>query len=214
MPFTWTERSRTTISTTSPGASRKAPPASWPIRRPSKRSSVTKTLFSIIPFTTSCAVHAARSPKRAGSNSWVIFGKAWACASSAMLIPRNGGRRQRGRRRTPPQRIRDRHRRLRAQCLLRQRGELRVLNLPGGGINTLQSFRASLGSNQPLAAKRRAVDGRTVAPARSGRARLPPSRIIPEARGLGAKVFVPWSLYATVAEWNFLPDSGLSHANS
>ena len=25
------------------------------------------------------------------------------------------------------------------------------------------------------------------------------------ARGLGAKVFVPWSLYETVAEWNFYP---------
>lgn len=28
------------------------------------------------------------------------------------------------------------------------------------------------------------------------------------ARGLGAKVFVPWSLYETVAEWNFTPIAG------
>ena len=28
------------------------------------------------------------------------------------------------------------------------------------------------------------------------------------ARGLGAKVFVPWSLYETVAEWNFCPIPG------
>ena len=28
------------------------------------------------------------------------------------------------------------------------------------------------------------------------------------ARGLGAKVFVPWSLYETVAEWNFYPIPG------
>ena len=28
------------------------------------------------------------------------------------------------------------------------------------------------------------------------------------ARGLGAKVFVPWSLFETVAEWNFCPIQG------
>ena len=28
------------------------------------------------------------------------------------------------------------------------------------------------------------------------------------ARGQGAKVFVPWSLYETVAEWNFYPIQG------
>ena len=52
-PITWTGRSRTTTSTTSPGANPRARRASWPTRRPSRRSSVTKTPSSTTPSSTS-----------------------------------------------------------------------------------------------------------------------------------------------------------------
>jgi len=53
MPITWTGHSRTTTSTTSRGAGRRARRASWPTRRRSRRSSVTKTPSSITPSSTS-----------------------------------------------------------------------------------------------------------------------------------------------------------------
>ncbi len=81
-----------------------------------------------------------------------------------------------------------------------------VFEPSGRWHNTLPAFRQALQSYQPLAASvgvmaeqppLRDADAHDFRPSRNS-----------AARGLGAKVFVPWSLFATVAEWNFCPIPG------
>ena len=85
------------------------------------------------------------------------------------------GRRQRGRRRTPPQPVRDRHRRLRAQRLLRLGGELRRVRALRAVAQDAPVVPGSPGKLQ-TAGRDRGCHGRAVAPARSGRSRLPTVR--------------------------------------
>jgi len=78
-----------------------------------------------------------------------------------------------------------------------------VLQSSGRWLQTFETFREALQSYGPVAAEVGII------------ARQPPLRDAvahdfrpsadSEARGRGAKVFVPWSLYETVAEWNFYP---------
>ena len=81
-----------------------------------------------------------------------------------------------------------------------------VFEPSGRWHQTLEAFRSALESYHPLAAQVGAMAGQ--APLRDAAAHdfRPSANSI--ARGLGAKVFVPWSLYETVAEWNFYPIPG------
>jgi len=81
-----------------------------------------------------------------------------------------------------------------------------VFEPSGRWLKTLPSFRQALGTYQPLAAD----VGRMAeqSPLRDAAAHDFRPTANSEARGQGAKVFVPWSLYATVAEWNFYPLPG------
>jgi hypothetical protein len=81
-----------------------------------------------------------------------------------------------------------------------------VFEPSGRWLRTLQSFREALESCQPLAATVGVMAGQS--PLRDPAAHdFRPSRNS-AARGLGAKVFVPWSLFETVGEWNFCPIHG------
>jgi hypothetical protein len=81
-----------------------------------------------------------------------------------------------------------------------------ALEPSGRWLQTFQSFRDVLKSYQPLAANVGVVADR--APIRDPVAYDFRPSGGSAARGLGAKVFVPWSLYETVAEWNFYPIQG------
>ena len=81
-----------------------------------------------------------------------------------------------------------------------------VLESSGRWLNTFESFRDILASHQPLAAQVGSVVGQ--APLRDAEAHDFRPASNSAARGQGAKVFVPWSLYETVAEWNFHPLPG------
>ncbi|MHB1035713.1 MAG: LamG domain-containing protein [Pirellulales bacterium] len=85
-----------------------------------------------------------------------------------------------------------------------------VLEPSGRWLKTLDAFRKTLESYQPLAATVGVMAERS--PLRDPAAGdFRPSAAYPlgaAARGLGAKVFVPWSLYETVGEWNFYPIQG------
>jgi len=78
-----------------------------------------------------------------------------------------------------------------------------VFEPSGKWHQTFQAFRDALDSYHPLAAEVGIMAEQS--PLRDAAAhdfRPSPSSA---ARGRGAKVFVPWSLYETVAEWNFYP---------
>jgi hypothetical protein len=81
-----------------------------------------------------------------------------------------------------------------------------VLEPSGRWLETLPAFRDALKSHLPLAAD---VGIMAHSPALRGAAAhdFRPSNNSP-AHGLGARVFVPWSLYETVGEWNFYPIPG------
>ena len=81
-----------------------------------------------------------------------------------------------------------------------------VFEPSGRWHQTLQAFRDALESYCPLAAQAGVMAEQ--APLRDAASHdfRPAAKSI--ARGLGAKVFVPWSLYETVAEWNFYPIPG------
>ncbi len=76
-----------------------------------------------------------------------------------------------------------------------------VFEPSGRWHRTLQSFRQALASYQPLAATVGVMAQQP--PLRDAAAHDFRPSANSAARGLGAKVFVPWSLYETVAEWNF-----------
>jgi hypothetical protein len=81
-----------------------------------------------------------------------------------------------------------------------------VLEPSGRWLQTFQAFRNTLASFHPLAADVGVMAEKP--PLRDAAAHdFRPSRSS-AARGLGAKVFVPWSLYETVAEWSFYPIPG------
>jgi hypothetical protein len=81
-----------------------------------------------------------------------------------------------------------------------------VIEPSGRWLQTFQAFRDALERFHPLASDVGFM------------AQRPPLRDAPAhdfrpsagsaSRGMGAKVFVPWSLYETVAEWNFYPIPG------
>ncbi|MGO9203738.1 MAG: LamG-like jellyroll fold domain-containing protein [Limisphaerales bacterium] len=81
-----------------------------------------------------------------------------------------------------------------------------VFEPSGRWHRTLESFREALESYKPLAATVGVMAGQPplLDPAAHD---FRPSANSP-ARGQGAKVFVPWSLYETVGEWNFCPIRG------
>ncbi len=81
-----------------------------------------------------------------------------------------------------------------------------VLEPSGRWLQTLPAFRETLASYQPLAAEVGAPA--PLPPLRDAAAHDFRPSANSAARGLGAKVFVPWSLYETVAEWNFYPIAG------
>lgn len=78
-----------------------------------------------------------------------------------------------------------------------------VLESSGRWLQTLQQFRDTLQSYHPLAAQVGVMAAQ--APLRNAPAHDFRPSSNSAAHGLGAKVFVPWSLYETVAEWNFYP---------
>ena len=81
-----------------------------------------------------------------------------------------------------------------------------VLEPSGRWLMTFESFRDTLARYQPLAASVGVMAERP--PLRDPAAhdfRPSPGSA---ARGLGAKVFVPWALYETVGEWGFCPIAG------
>jgi len=71
---------------------------------------------------------------------------------------------------------------------------------------TLAAFRTALESYQPLAAEVGLMAARPLLRDAAAHDFRPSAGSA--ARGLGAKVFVPWSLYETVGEWNFCPLPG------
>jgi hypothetical protein len=81
-----------------------------------------------------------------------------------------------------------------------------VLEPSGRWLMTLDSFRDTLASHKPMAAE----VGKMSAQPLLRDAAAHDFRPSPDsaARAQGAKVFVPWSLYQTVAEWNFTPIAG------
>jgi hypothetical protein len=81
-----------------------------------------------------------------------------------------------------------------------------VFEPSGRWHRTLQSFRQALESYQPLAATVGVMAEQS--PLRDPAAHDFRPSSNSAARALGAKVFVPWSLYETVGEWNFYPIQG------
>ncbi|HEY2588896.1 MAG TPA: LamG-like jellyroll fold domain-containing protein [Tepidisphaeraceae bacterium] len=81
-----------------------------------------------------------------------------------------------------------------------------VLEPSGRWLMTLQDFRETLASYKPLAAEVGVMAGQP--PLRDAAAHDFRPSADSVARGRGAKLFVPWSLYETVAEWNFCPIEG------
>lgn len=81
-----------------------------------------------------------------------------------------------------------------------------VLESSGRWLQTFEEFRETLRSYHPLAAEVGVIAAH--APLRDAAAHDFRPATDSGARGLGAKVFVPWSLYETVAEWNFYPLPG------
>jgi hypothetical protein len=81
-----------------------------------------------------------------------------------------------------------------------------VFEPSGRWLRTLQSFREALESYKPLAATVGVMAEQS--PLRDPAAHDFRPSANSAARGLGAKVFVPWSLYETVGEWNFYPIQG------
>lgn len=85
-------------------------------------------------------------------------------------------------------------------------GEFGVIESSGRWIKTLPAFQETLGRYKPLAAEVGIMADQP--PLRDAAAHdFRPSNNS-AARGRGAKVFVPWSLYETVGEWNFHPIQG------
>jgi hypothetical protein len=81
-----------------------------------------------------------------------------------------------------------------------------VFEPSGRWHKTRQSFQEALESYQPLAATVGVMAEQP--PLRNPAAHDFRPSVNSAARGLGAKVFVPWSLYETVGEWNFYPIQG------
>ncbi len=81
-----------------------------------------------------------------------------------------------------------------------------VFEPSGRWHQTLQAFRDALESYHPLAAEVGIMAEQP--PLRDAAAHDFRPSTGSAARGRGAKVFVPWSLYETVAEWNFYPIPG------
>ena len=81
-----------------------------------------------------------------------------------------------------------------------------VLEPSGRWLQTFAAFRDALKSYRPLAAEVGVMTER--APLRDAAAHDFRPSAGSAARGLGTKVFVPWSLYETVAEWHFNPTAG------
>ncbi|HUD47550.1 MAG TPA: LamG domain-containing protein [Candidatus Baltobacteraceae bacterium] len=81
-----------------------------------------------------------------------------------------------------------------------------VFEPSGRWHRTLQAFREALESYKPLAATVGVMADQSPLRDPSAHDFRPSSSSA--ARALGAKVFVPWSLYETVAEWNFYPIPG------
>jgi hypothetical protein len=78
-----------------------------------------------------------------------------------------------------------------------------VLEPSGRWLMSFDAFRDTLASFQPLASEVGVMARQ--APLRDPAAHDFRPSADPSAKGRGAKVFVPWSLYETVAEWNFCP---------
>jgi hypothetical protein len=81
-----------------------------------------------------------------------------------------------------------------------------VLEPSGRWLMTLPDFRDALASYKPMAAEVGIMAEQP--PLRNAAAHDFRPAAESAARGRGAKVFVPWSLYETVAEWNFCPIEG------
>jgi Concanavalin A-like lectin/glucanases superfamily len=81
-----------------------------------------------------------------------------------------------------------------------------VFEPSGQWHQTVQAFRQALETYQPLAAEVGLMAEQS--PLRNAAAHDFRPSANSAAQGLGAKVFVPWSLYETVAEWNFYPIPG------
>jgi len=81
-----------------------------------------------------------------------------------------------------------------------------VLEPTGRWLMTLQTFQDALASRKPLAADVGIMAEQS--PLRDAAAHDFRPSAGSAARGRGARVFVPWSLYETVAEWNFYPIQG------
>jgi len=81
-----------------------------------------------------------------------------------------------------------------------------VFEPSGRWHQTLQAFVAALECYHPLAADVGMMAGQS--PLRDAGAHDFRPSANSAARGLGVKVFVPWSLYETVGEWNFYPIPG------
>jgi hypothetical protein len=81
-----------------------------------------------------------------------------------------------------------------------------VLEPSGRWLGTLEAFRDALASYQPLAVTVGVMAEQS--PLRDPAAHDFRPSADSAARGQGARVFVPWSLYETVGEWNFYPIPG------
>jgi len=81
-----------------------------------------------------------------------------------------------------------------------------VLEPSGRWHGTLQAFREALESHKPLAAQVGVMAEQSLLRDPAAHDFRPAANS--PARGQGAKVFVPWSLYETVGEWNFYPIPG------
>src|SRR5262249_39782684 len=78
-----------------------------------------------------------------------------------------------------------------------------VLEPSGRWLTSLQAFRDALESYKPMAGEVGIMADQPLLRDAAAHDFRPADNSA--ARGLGAKVFVPWSLYETVAEWNFCP---------
>ena len=81
-----------------------------------------------------------------------------------------------------------------------------VLEPSGRWLPSFQTFRDTLESYRPLAAEVGIMAEQSALRDPDAHDFRPSA--LSAARGLGAKVFVPWSLFETVAEWNFYPIQG------
>ena len=151
------------------------------------------TFFNNTIYQLRDAARAGRRPRPAASSSWATSGRAWASRLSRRRPRSHGPGRQRGRRRTPPQPVRDRHRTPTRATSSTTSGESFGVIEPSGPVAPDAPGVPRYPGKLPPAGCRRGRHGRAAAPARCVRSRLPAVRQLgrPRAGSEGIRAVEP-----------------------